>query len=36
VACVHQVAYIDFWRGRQHLAPSPAGDRQSQGLVQLQ
>ena len=36
VACVHQVAYIDFWRGRQRLAPSPGEDRQSQGLVQLQ
>jgi hypothetical protein len=36
VACVHQVAYIDFWRGRQDLAPSPAENRQVQGLVQLQ
>ena len=36
VACVHQVAYIDFWRGRQRLAPSPAENRQPQGLVQLQ
>ena len=36
VACVHQVAYIDFWRGRQDLAPSPAEDRRVQGLVQLQ
>jgi MoaA/NifB/PqqE/SkfB family radical SAM enzyme len=36
VACVHQVAYIDFWRGRQDLALSPAGDRRVQGLVQLQ
>jgi hypothetical protein len=33
---VHQVAYIDFWRGRQDLAPSPAENRQPQGLVQLQ
>jgi MoaA/NifB/PqqE/SkfB family radical SAM enzyme len=32
VACVHQVAYIDFWRGAQDLAPSPG----VQGLVQLQ
>jgi hypothetical protein len=30
------VAYIDFWRGRQDLAPSPAEDRRVQGLVQLQ
>ena len=36
VACVHQVSYIDFWRGRQDLAPSPAEDRGPQGLVQLQ
>jgi MoaA/NifB/PqqE/SkfB family radical SAM enzyme len=36
VACVHQVAYIDFWRGRQRLAPAPAENRQPQGLVQLQ
>ena len=36
VACVHQVGYIDFWRGRQDLAPSPAEDCQPQGLVQLQ
>ncbi|MGA2269926.1 MAG: radical SAM protein [Bryobacteraceae bacterium] len=36
VACAHQVAYIDFWRGPQNLAPSPAHDRQPQGLVQLQ
>jgi MoaA/NifB/PqqE/SkfB family radical SAM enzyme len=36
VACVHQVAYIDSWRGRQDLAPSPADDRRVPGLVQLQ
>jgi hypothetical protein len=36
VACAHQVAYIDFWRGPQNLAPSPAHDRHPQGLVQLQ
>ena len=36
VACVHQVAYIDFWRGAQDLAPSPGEDRRVQGLVQLQ
>jgi len=36
VACVHQVAYIDFWRGRQDLAPSPAEDRRVPGLVQLE
>jgi MoaA/NifB/PqqE/SkfB family radical SAM enzyme len=36
VACVHQVAYIDFWRGRQDLAPSPADERRAPGLVQLQ
>jgi MoaA/NifB/PqqE/SkfB family radical SAM enzyme len=36
VACVHQVCYIDFWRGKQDLTPSPVGDEQGQGLVQLQ
>jgi MoaA/NifB/PqqE/SkfB family radical SAM enzyme len=36
VACAHQVAYMDFWRGPQDLAPSPVEDRQPQGLVQLQ
>jgi MoaA/NifB/PqqE/SkfB family radical SAM enzyme len=34
VACVHQVSYLDFWRGEQDLAPSLAVDR-AQGLVQL-
>jgi MoaA/NifB/PqqE/SkfB family radical SAM enzyme len=34
VACVHQISYIDFWRGKQDLTPSPAGA--GQGLVQLQ
>jgi hypothetical protein len=33
---VHQVAYIDFWRGRQDLTPSPGEDRRVPGLVQLQ
>jgi len=36
VACVHQISYIDFWRGKQDLQPEALGDRQSQGLVQLQ
>jgi len=36
VACVHQVAYLDFWRGPQDLAPTPATQGQPQGLVQLQ
>jgi MoaA/NifB/PqqE/SkfB family radical SAM enzyme len=35
VACVHQVSYIDFWRGPQDLAASPAEDHQPRGLVQL-
>ncbi len=30
VACVHQISYIDFWRGPQDLAPLPSGE-----LVQL-
>ena len=36
VACVHQISYIDFWRGKQDLAPSPVGEQAGQGLVQLQ
>jgi MoaA/NifB/PqqE/SkfB family radical SAM enzyme len=36
VACVHQVSYIDFWRGKQDLTPSPAEGQASQGLVQIQ
>ena len=36
VACVHQVAYLDFWRGPQDLTPVPASDGEPQGLVQLQ
>jgi MoaA/NifB/PqqE/SkfB family radical SAM enzyme len=36
VACVHQISYIDFWRGKQDLQPQAMGSRQSQGLVQLQ
>jgi MoaA/NifB/PqqE/SkfB family radical SAM enzyme len=36
VACVHQISYIDFWRGKQDLQPTAIGDQQSQGLVQLQ
>jgi MoaA/NifB/PqqE/SkfB family radical SAM enzyme len=36
VACVHQISYIDFWRGKQDLQPAAIGNQQSQGLVQLQ
>ena len=36
VACVHQISYMDFWRGPQDLTPAPASDNQPQGLVQLQ
>jgi MoaA/NifB/PqqE/SkfB family radical SAM enzyme len=36
VACVHQVCYIDFWRGKQDLTPSPVQEQTGQGLVQLQ
>jgi MoaA/NifB/PqqE/SkfB family radical SAM enzyme len=35
VACVHQISYIDFWRGKQDLAPSAVGEQTGQGLVQL-
>jgi MoaA/NifB/PqqE/SkfB family radical SAM enzyme len=37
VACVHQVSYIDFWRGKQELPQSPVGDpHTASDLVQLQ
>lgn len=37
VACVHQVSYMDFWRGPQDLQPeSGVRNGQQQGLVQLQ
>jgi hypothetical protein len=36
VACVHQVSYLDFWRGAQDLAPATVGEPQDQGLVQIQ
>jgi MoaA/NifB/PqqE/SkfB family radical SAM enzyme len=35
VACVHQISSIDFWRGKQDLAPSPVGEQTGQDLVQL-
>jgi len=34
VACVHQVAYIDGWRGEQDLTPAQV--EQPSGLVQIQ
>jgi hypothetical protein len=36
VACVHQVCYIDFWRGKQDLTPSPVGEQTGHDLVQIQ
>jgi MoaA/NifB/PqqE/SkfB family radical SAM enzyme len=36
VSCVHQISYIDGWRAPQDLTPTPVGDTQPQGLVQLQ
>ena len=35
VACVHQISYIDFWRGPQDLTPSQMENR-PHDLVQLQ
>jgi MoaA/NifB/PqqE/SkfB family radical SAM enzyme len=35
VACVHQVAYLDFWRDPQREAPSGAGEPEARGLVQV-
>jgi len=34
VACVHQISYIDFWRGRQERA-SATVEEQEAGLVQI-
>jgi MoaA/NifB/PqqE/SkfB family radical SAM enzyme len=36
VACVHQISYMDFWRGKQDLAPAPVGEQRGERLVQLQ
>jgi hypothetical protein len=36
MACVHQISYMDFWRGKQDLQPNAVGNQQSQNLVQLQ
>jgi MoaA/NifB/PqqE/SkfB family radical SAM enzyme len=36
VACVHQISYIDFWRGRQDLTPAEVGEPSGQDLVQIQ
>jgi len=36
VACVHQISYVDFWRGKQDLSPASVGQPEGQGLVQIQ
>ena len=36
VACVHQVSYMDFWRGKQDLSPAAVREREGERLVQLQ
>ena len=36
VACVHQISYIDFWRGEQDLTPAQMEAPQGSGLVQIQ
>jgi MoaA/NifB/PqqE/SkfB family radical SAM enzyme len=36
VACVHQISYIDFWRGKQDISPAELEDPQTQNLVQIQ
>ncbi|HUI57909.1 MAG TPA: radical SAM protein [Bryobacteraceae bacterium] len=36
VACVHQISYIDFWRGKQDLTPSPVSEQSGERLVQIQ
>ncbi len=35
VACVHQISYIDFWRGKQDLQPAQVGEQPNR-LVQIQ
>jgi len=35
VACVHQISYIDFWRGKQDLQPAPVSE-QPGSLVRIQ
>jgi MoaA/NifB/PqqE/SkfB family radical SAM enzyme len=36
VACVHQISYVDFWRGKQDLTVSPVKAQPGDGLVQIQ
>src|SRR5262249_43741803 len=36
VACVHQISYIDFWRGEQDLTGPAVVDQRASDLVQLQ
>jgi MoaA/NifB/PqqE/SkfB family radical SAM enzyme len=36
VACVHQVSYLDFWRGEQTLAASQETAPQPESLVQIE
>ncbi|HUB32420.1 MAG TPA: radical SAM protein [Bryobacteraceae bacterium] len=36
VACVHQISYIDFWRGKQDLTPAQVDAPQGSDLVQIQ
>jgi MoaA/NifB/PqqE/SkfB family radical SAM enzyme len=36
VACVHQISYIDFWRGKQDLSPAAVAQPEGRDLVQIQ
>ncbi|HEX3876566.1 MAG TPA: radical SAM protein [Bryobacteraceae bacterium] len=36
VACVHQISYLDFWRGEQNLQPTPNAPAEAERLVQIQ
>jgi MoaA/NifB/PqqE/SkfB family radical SAM enzyme len=36
VACVHQISYIDFWRGKQDLTPAEMEQPSGRDLVQIQ
>ena len=36
VSCVHQVSYVDFFRGRQNVQPVPPSPSEAPDLVQIQ
>jgi hypothetical protein len=36
VACVHQISYLDFWRGKQDLTGPAVQEQAASNLVQIQ